>query len=212
MKWLKSYKKYTESLVVDLTIQSVDLMESLNIWHDILLNSINAEEVDMFDTLKLPNDSFKDSLDLDYLFNNVEFVNSLSSLALKKSQLEDTQTYQTFLKKPCKFMFIYGQEQNELENPIYIIFQIWDESLNKWGDSKLYKVNNDVKKFYDKLSSKTIELIDIVSGENYIYNTSNSNEWILQNSEKENDTYKKVFRKEELEELLNKNRIKLDLL
>ena len=210
MKWLKSYKKYTESLVVDLTIQSVDLMESLNIWHDILLNSINAEEVDMFDTLKLPNDSFKDSLDLDYLFNNVEFVNSLSSLALKKSQLEDTQTYQTFLKKPCKFMFIYGQEQNELENPIYIIFQIWDESLNKWGDSKLYKVNNDVKKFYDKLSSKTIEVVD--GDENYIYSTSNGGEWELQNSTKENDIYKKVFRREELQDLLDGRKVQLNII
>jgi hypothetical protein len=102
-------------------------------------------------------------------------------------------------------MFIYGQEQNELENPIYIIFQVWNESLKRWEDVKLYKVGGDVKKFYDKLSSKTIELIDTVSGENYIYNTSNSNEWILQNSEKENDTYKKVFRKEELEEFLKKN-------
>ena len=210
MKWLKSYKKYTESLVVDLTIQSVDLMESLNIWHDILLNSINAEEVDMFDTLKLPNDSFKDSLDLDYLFNNVEFLNSLSSLALKKSQLEDTQTYQTFLKKPCKFMFIYGQEQNELENPIYIIFQIWDESLNKWGDSKLYKVNNDVKKFYDKLSSKTIEVVD--GDENYIYSTSNGGEWELQNSTKENDIYKKVFRREELQDLLDGRKVQLNII
>jgi hypothetical protein len=210
MKWLKSYKKYTESLVIDLTIQSVDLMESLNIWHDILLNSINAEEVDMFDTLKLPNDSFKDSLDLDYLFNNVEFINSLSSLALKKSQLEDTQTYQTFLNKPCKFMFIYGQEQNELENPIYIIFQIWDESLNKWSDSKLYKVKSDVKRFYDKLSSKTIEIVD--GDENYIYTTSNGSDWELQNSDKSNDIYVNNLRKDELQKLLDERKVKLNII
>ena len=73
MKWIKSYKKYKESLVIDLTFQSLDLMESLNIWHDVLLNSINAEEVDIFDTLKLPND-LKSNLDLDFLFNNVEFI------------------------------------------------------------------------------------------------------------------------------------------
>ncbi len=210
MKWIKSYKKYKESLVIDLTIQSVDLMESLNIWHDILLNSINAEEVDMFDTLKLPSDSFKDSLDLDYLFNNVEFINSLSSLALKKSQLEDTETYQTFLNKPCKFMFIYGQEQNELENPIYIMFQVWNDSLNKWSDSKLYKVNSDVKRFYDKLSSKTIEVVD--GDENYIYTTSNGSDWELQNSDKANDIYKNNFRKEELQALLDERKVKLNII
>jgi hypothetical protein len=131
-------------------------------------------------------------------------------LALKKSQLEDTETYQTFLNKPCKFMFIYGQEQNELENPLYIIFQTWNETLKKWEDVKLYLVRNNISKFYDKLSSKTIEIID--GDENYIYNTSNGNEWILQNSNKENDTYKKVFRKEELQNILKNNKVKLTII
>jgi hypothetical protein len=210
MKWLKSFTKHKESLVIDLQFQSIDLMESLNIWHDVLLNAINAEELDIFDTLKLPEDFFKNSLDLDYLSDNVEFINSLSSLALKKSQLEDTETYQTFLNKPCKFMFIYGQEQNELENPLYIIFQTWNESLKRWEDVKLYKVNNDVKKFYDKLSSKTIEVVD--GDENYIYSTSNGGEWELQNSDKENDVYKRVFRKEELQKLLDDKNIKINII
>ena len=210
MKWLKSFKKHKESLVIDLQFQSIDLMESLNIWHDVLLNAINAEELNIFDTLKLPEDFFKGSLDLDYLSDNVEFINSLSSLALKKSQLEDTETYQTFLNKPCKFMFIYGQEQNELENPLYIIFQTWNESLKRWEDVKLYKVNSDVKKFYDKLSSKTIEVVD--GDENYIYSTSNGSDWELQNSDKENDTYKRVFRKEELQKLLDDKNIKINII
>jgi hypothetical protein len=185
-------------------------MESLNIWYDVLLNAINAEELDIFDTLKLPEDFFKGSLDLDYLSDNVEFINSLSSLALKKSQLEDTETYQTFLNKPCKFMFIYNAESNELENPVYIIFQVWNETLKKWEDAKLYLVRNNISKFYDKLSSKTIEIID--GDENYIYNTSNGNEWILQNSDKENDNYKKVFRKEELQKLLDDKNIKINII
>ena len=53
-------------------------MESLNIWHDALLNSIDAEEVNIFDTLKLPTDEYMDKLDIDYLSNNIEFINSLS--------------------------------------------------------------------------------------------------------------------------------------
>jgi hypothetical protein len=210
MKWLKSFTQHKESLVIDLQFQSIDLMESLNIWYDVLLNDINAEDFDIFDTLKFPADFFNGSLDLDYLSDNVEFINSLSSLALKKSQLEDTETYQTFLNKPCKFMFIYNAESNELENPVYIIFQVWNETLKKWEDAKLYLVRNNISKFYDKLSSKTIEIID--GDENYIYNTSNGNEWILQNSDKENDNYKKVFRKEELQKLLDDKNIKINII
>jgi hypothetical protein len=107
-------------------------------------------------------------------------------------------------------MFIYGQEQNELENPLYIIFQTWNETLKRWEDVKLYKVGADVKKFYDKLSSKTIESVD--SDQNYIYSTSNGGEWELQNSDKENDTYKKVFRKEELQKLLDDRNIKINII
>jgi hypothetical protein len=61
MKHLKSYKNFKESLVIDLQFKGIDdLMESLNIWHDTLLSSIGAEEVDIFDTFKLPRDLYKD--------------------------------------------------------------------------------------------------------------------------------------------------------
>ncbi len=36
MKWIKSYVEYKESLVIDLGLDSIDLMESLNVWHDVL--------------------------------------------------------------------------------------------------------------------------------------------------------------------------------
>lgn len=107
-------------------------------------------------------------------------------------------------------MFIYDINSNELENASYLIFQSWNDTLNKWEDVKLYKIHENTQRFYDKLISRTIELID--GGENYIYSVSNGNEWVLQNSEKENDIYKKVFRKEELEDLLSKQKIKVNIL
>jgi hypothetical protein len=211
MKYLKKYKQHKESVVVDLKFQNVEeLLESLSLWHDALLNSISAEEVDIYDTFKLPNDDFADKLDLDTLSDNVEFINSLSSIALKKSELKNSEDFQTFLNKPCKFMFIFDINTNELENPIYLLFQVWNETIKKWEDVKLYKINDDVKKFYDKLTSKVIEIID--GDENYIYETSNGNEWVLQNSEKENDIYKKTFRKEELQELLSDRNVKVNIL
>jgi hypothetical protein len=213
MKYLKKYTTYKESIMVDLMFQNmIELLESLTIWHDALLSSIAAEEVDIYETFNLPVDEYKDKLDLDFLEDHVEFINSLSSIALKKSPLQYSEDFQTFINKPCKFMFIYGINKNELENPDYLLFQSWQETLEKWDDVKCYKVNENIQRFYDKLSSRTIELIDTGSGENYIYNISNANEWVLQNSEKENDTYKKVFRKEELEDFLKNNKIKVEVL
>ena len=210
MKYLKKYKKFRESVVVDLTFQNVEeLLESLNIWHDALLNAISAEEVDIYDTFKLPKEM--DNLtDLDILSDNVEFINSLSSIALKKSELKNSEDFQTFLNKPCKFMFIFDINSNELENPIYLLFQVWNETTSNWEGVKLYKVNDDVKKFYDKLTSRTIEIMD--GDENYIYQTSNGNEWVLQNIDKQNDIYQKTFRREELQDLLKDRNVQVNIL
>lgn len=211
MKYLKSYKIYKESILIDLSLSTVgDLLESLTIWHDALLGAVGAEELNIFDTLKLPVDEFKDKLDFEFLQDNVEFINSLSSIAIKKSTLQNSEEYQTFLNKPCKFMFLYDINSNELENPVYLLFQVWNESIKKWDDVKLYKINDDVKKFYDKLTSRTIEIVD--GDQNYIYQTSNGNEWVLQNVDKENDIYKKTFRKEELQEMLASKSVTVNII
>lgn len=208
MKWIKSFKNYKESLLINIEISGSDVMESLNMLEDVLLNSIDAKEVDLFDTLKVDKNLLNNKLDLDDLFNNVDFINSLTSLSLKKSNLEDTNSYQTFLTRPSKFMFIYGNNQNELENPIYILFQIKDG--DQWQQTKLYKIGNDIKRFYDKLSSRTIEIVD--GDENYIYTTSNGNDWELQNSNKANDIYKNNFRKEEIMKLIDDRNLKLNFI
>lgn len=208
MKYLNKYLKFKESILIDLNTDSIlDLMESLSIWSESLLDSIGAEEVNMFDTFKLPIDEFKDKMDLDYLEDNVDFINSLSSIALKKSEVKLSDDYETFISKPCRFMLIYNINSNELENPSYLIFQSWNETLSKWEDVKLYKVNGDIQRFYDKLTSRTIELID---GENYIY-SNQGNEWILQNTEP-TDIYQKVFRKDELEEFLKNHKVKVNII
>jgi hypothetical protein len=210
MRVIKSYNKFKESLVIDLMVMSVDILESMNIWHDVLLSAISAEEKDIFDTLKLPKDFYDGRLTLDFLSNNIEFVNSLSSLDLKKSPVQNTEEYQTFVNKPCKWMFIYDISSNELENPLYITFQVWNETNKEWEDVKFFKINGDVKKFYDKLSSKTIEVTD--GDENYIYVTSDGNTWELQNLDKENDVYKRFFRKDELQSLLNDRKVTVSII
>jgi len=210
MKVIKSYSKFKESLVIDLMVMSVDILESMNIWHDVLLSAISAEEKDIFDTLKLPKDFYEGRLTLDFLSNNIEFVNSLSSLGLKKSAVQISDEYETFLNKPCKWMFIYDISSNELENPLYITFQVWNQTNKEWDDVKFFSINGDVKKFYDKLSSKTIEVTD--GDDNYIYITSDGNTWELQNLDKENDVYKRFFRKDELQSLLNDRKVTVSII
>lgn len=210
MKLIKTYTQYRESLSIDLSYQAIDLMESISIWHDVLLSAISAKEEDIFDAFSLPKEDFSQNLDLDFLEDSVEFINSLSSIGLKKSAVQNTDDFQTFVNKPCKFMFVYKADRNELENPSYLIFQVWNESIGKWEDARLYSVNDQASKFYDKLTSKTVEIAD--GDENYIYQTSNGSDWVLQNSEKENDVYKKSFRKEEIQQLLSDRNVKLTII
>lgn len=218
MKHLKSYKKFLESVFMATDILEVpvinqnnilDINESLNMFYENILKSIGAEESDIFTTFSLPKDEFGKIVDLDILNNNVLFINSLSSIGLKNSSLQSTEDLETFVNKPCRFVMVYRIEANELENPEYILFQSWNETLDKWEDTKLYKITGDIKSFYDKLSSKVIEITD--GDEKYIYQSSNKNEWILQNVEKENDTFKKYFRKDEFEKFINDNKFKFDI-
>ena len=210
MRFIKTYNKYKESIIIDLSINSIDIVESMSVEKDALLSSINAEELDIYNTFNLPIDKYKDSMNIDFLSNNVEFINSLSSIALKKSNILNSSDYECFLNKPCRFMLVYAVESNELENPLYILFQTWNGTLNKWEETKLYKVNDDIKKFYDKLTSKVIEITD--GDQSYIYQTSNGNEWTLQNSEKQNDIYLKVFRKDDLQKLLSERKVKITII
>ena len=108
MKYIKGYKKFSESLKFDLSIVNIDINESLSIWYDALLNSVGAQEVDIFDTFKLPKDDYIDKLDLEYLSDNIEFINSLSSIGLKKSTIQNSDELETFINKSCRFMFIYN--------------------------------------------------------------------------------------------------------
>ena len=204
MKYLKTYQSFFETI-----FQSgySDLTESLSVWQDSLLASIQAEELDMYNTFKLTNNI---KPDLDVLNNSNEFINSLSSIGLKKNSIVNTDDSECLIKKSCRFLPIYKIESNDLEDPNFLIIQFWNETLNKWDDAKLYKINDDMKKFYDKLTNRTIEISS--GGKNYTYKTSNSgNEWNLEKGD-DNEQFKKYLRKEDMEELLKHKNIKLNIL
>jgi hypothetical protein len=214
MRFIKKYNSFKESLDISFSNQ-INLVESLLKSHDNLLSSISAEEVNLIDTLFLDSDKYlKMNLNLDSISDSseigVEFINSLSSIGLKKSAVQNSDDFENFMNKPCKFMFIYKIESNELENPEYILFQNWNETLKKWDDLKMYSVKDNIQNFYDKLTSRTIEIID--NDKNYIYTTSNGNDWTLQNSNNEDETYKKSLRKEEVQKILDERNIEYKII
>jgi hypothetical protein len=209
MKFLKRYNDYLESLEINLLLVDIDLNESLNLFYENILQSIGAEEVDVFDTFKLSKDDSSYKTDLEVVNSNPSFISSLSSIGLKNSSLQSTDDLETFVNKPCRFVMVYRIEANELENPNFILFQSWNDTIDKWDDIKTYKITGDIKSFYDKLASKVIEITH--DDQNYIYQSSNKNEWILQNVDKANDTFKKYFRKEDFEKFINANKFRFDI-
>jgi hypothetical protein len=204
--WIKNYATFRESLIIDLVDTGFDLNESLNIWFDSLLNSIDAKPLDIFSTLQLAKNT---NIDLEVLDKDTEFISKLSNLDLKKSNMQLSSDYETFLDTPARFMFIYDKKQNELETPYYLLLQTFNNAIKKWETTKIYKIGDNIKKFYDQLSSKTIEIED--EGKKYIYETGDGNNWSLLSVE-ESPIYKRTFNKEDLEKVIQDRKVKLKII
>jgi hypothetical protein len=211
MKFLKGYKSFKESLQIDISLIEIDINESLGLFYDFIMKSIGAEEVNFDDVFK--TSEFDKKMNLDLLSNNPDFIKLLSGLNKKKSNLTNSEDFETFLNKKCRFLLIHDINSIELENPEYIIFQSWNDTSSKWDDFRMFKLKGDIKTFYDKLSSRAIEIED--SGKKYIYQTSNGNEWELQNqldTDQESEIWKKYFRKGEFENTLNDKKVKINII
>lgn len=211
--YIKTFNSFKESIQIDFDTQNLsDLLESLTIWEDSLLSSIKAEKEDIkkvFDDIK----KYKGKVDIDSLSEDSNFMESLSNIGLRKSNVQNTSDFETFLGKPLKFMPIFRVEDNDLMNPMFILIQSYNGSKDEWDDIRLYKVNDDIKKFYDKLSSKTIEIIDNKTKNSYIYITSNSgNDWELKNLNDENDTFKRYLQNSDLEQMASNKSITVNII
>jgi len=204
---IRTYKQFRESLQITIS-GTMGLSESLGVMYDAIMTSIGAEEVDLMDTLKLPGE-YADKLSLDSLSDDIVFINSLASLGLKKSALQNSDDFETYLDRPCRFMMVYNVESNELENPVFVLIQSWNGTLSRWETLRLFRLNGDVKKFYDKLSSKVIQIE--TDGGSYVYTSTNRNEWTLQNPDRSTKKFKKYLRTDELEEILRGEGVRLQI-
>lgn len=180
-----------------------DILESIVTEYDSLLKTINAEEVNIYDILKLDKDKYSKFINIDGLYDDDDFNKSLTKHKLRKSQMEITDECETFLENvlDVKFFLIHNVNKNYLENPDYIIFQTKNKNSARWKEIKAYKVQDDIKKFYDKLTNKTIELKR--GDKSYIYFTSNSgNDWQLKNIENKDDQFKDYLNNDEIKVIL----------
>ena len=167
-----------------------------------LLTIINAEKCLMGDVLNVNSEKFEEIEDL---INDAEFLRKLNKNDLKKNNIENSKYDETFLKDnmDIKFVFLFNEEDSELGDPKYIIFQT-RKSGNNWGMISMYKTNGNVGKFYDKLSSRTIEITR--GSNNYIYRTSNAgNDWTLQNTMNKNNTFKDIMSNDEMNKEIRRN-------
>lgn len=159
-----------------------------------LLKSINAEHVLMGDVLDFNSEKFTD---IETLSKDAEFLKKLDGKDFKKNNLENTKYCETFLKEPkdIKFFLIFKKSESELDpTPEYIVIQNGNNPIN------IYKINDNIRKFYDELSSKTIEIKK--GDKNYIYKTSNAgNDWTLQNIENKDNSFKDIMSNDELKKL-----------
>ena len=200
MKNINNYNQYlfeqsieNIAFVSDVAIE-LDILESIVTDSDALLKTIEAEEVDLYTTFHLNPDIMKNDYSIQELYDNDEFNKALSKKGYKKNELESTDETETFIEETIhvKFFSIYKNKQSELEQPKFIVYQSKTTKSN-WGDVKVYKVNGDMTKFYNKLTNKSIEINK--DGKTYIYNTSNSgNDWQLQkNHDNQNNKSFKDF-------------------
>lgn len=164
------------------------------IYPETLLDSIKSKIVSSEDIFGINSDKFKN---LESLYNDNTFNEKLKSKGYKKDNLELTKDYETFLKDSLnvKYFLIFKNNQSELEQPKYMFLQV--RNKGNWSQIGLYKVNDDMKTFYDLLTNKTIEIK--YGQKNYIYNTTNGgNDWTLQNVENQDNYFKKIMRSEEI--------------
>lgn len=165
-----------------------------------LLQSIDAKKVDLYYTLGLDKDKFLNK-PIDEIYNDSDFNQKLYDKKLKKEELISTLDTESFLKEQYDFKCFLLIERNmtKIDNPKYLILQYMKN--NTWSEVFMYEVNNSIRNFFEKLTSKTIEILD--DNHNYIYQTSNSgNNWILQNIENKTNIYKETLDKKEMKEII----------
>ena len=191
-----------------------DVLESIVTDSNELLTSIKAVEVDLYTTFGVKPGDYRKGLTVEQLFDDDGFNNRLRKMKLDKTFVEYSDDSETFLDKSVmvKFFTVHVSGKSQLDRQEYIIFQCKKGDEDGWDDIKCYKVNDDMRKFYDKLSNKTIELKD--GDKSYIYSTSNCAEWtLLKNGDGQgNKTYRDTISSLDIKAILKDKNVTITIL
>ncbi|NPV13118.1 MAG: hypothetical protein HPY57_15230 [Ignavibacteria bacterium] len=217
MKTLKNYNTFIFENAIEMQeiFNDADILESIVTDSDELLNTIKAKEVDLFQVFELNPDKLKSNFTIQELYDNKYFNKALVKKGFKKNELESTEETETFLDDSIviKFFSIFKNNASELEQPEYIIYQSKKRNQKDWGQVKCYKVNDNMKNFYDKLTNKSIEIKK--GDKTYIYVTSNSgNDWQLQKSMKnqQTDRFKEYMTNDDIKAILLDDDVSITIL
>lgn len=197
MKYLYNYKNYL------LENKKSDYSISIN---DIL--NILENQIDIFREFNINKDIIPHDSNINDLYTNKEFINTLNKQNLKLGKIDDTKYNETMLNDNSNliFFFIYDKNSIELEEPRYVILQY--HKNDKKSDLLGFTNTKHINDFYKKLTDATIELSD---GKNtYIYQTTNGgNNWEMKNVQMEDDTMKSSLDNEQLNDLIKQNKLKI---
>lgn len=175
-----------------------------------LLRSIDAEQILMGDEFDFNSERFTD---IDSLAQNGDFIFKIDKKGYKRNNTEDSKDSETFLDDgdDIKFFLIFKKEDSELDpKPEFIIIQSKKKDSSTWGSIKMYKVKENIRNFYDKLSSKTIEIKK--GDKNYIYKTSNAgNDWTIQNTQNKDSIFKDIMSRDEIKDALSDKTAKIEV-
>jgi len=176
-----------------------------------LLKSVDAEQVDFYYKLGISKDKFMDK-SIEEIYNDSEFNNALYNKKLKKSELTSTLETENFLKKQydIRYFLLIDRDIPKIDTPKYIVFQYSKKELG-WSDVFMYKVNGNIRNFFEKMTSRTIEVED--GDKKYVYQTSNSgNNWTLQNIDNQTDEFKDTLENDELRDILKQKNLELNVI
>lgn len=210
------FENFIEEIENIKLMATAEILESIVIDSDMLMNSVDSEKYDFYkEPFNFNINKFDDDYTIEKLRNNPDFNDNLSKNELFVSELSNTKDYDTFLVDDVKYMLIHKRLDRKLDkleklgDPLYVIFQTKDIN-GKWkrDNIKIYKILNNFNNFYKKLSSKTIEITK--DDKNYIY-VSNGKNWILKNIENKDDTFKDVMRNDDIKTILNDKGVEITI-
>jgi hypothetical protein len=205
---IKTYQQFVTENTQEMVeiFHDADVLESIVTDSETLLQAINAEEVNLYREFNVSPLIKK----IDDLYFQSDFNTSLEEKGLKKSDMDATQETETFIDKTLNIKFFLLYTESELK-PDFIVFQSRRKGANEWDELKCYRVQNDINNFYNKLTSKTVEIKK--GDKNYIYVTSNAgNDWILKNIEDENDEFRKMMNNDDIKAILTEDDISVTII